>query len=200
VFSPDFRNLYAQDLGEDSIAIYTFNSAELMPLHDAGKVAATPGSGPRHLTFHPNGRYAYLVEELGGSVDVYRWFPGTGSLRLLQRIATHPDGAKGPFRSADLHVSADGRFLYVTNRESESNITIFSIDTDKGTLRTIGYAPVLGKEPRNFTIDPTGRYLLVANQDSDEVVIFRIDKETGLPHPTGERIKVPSPTCLKMVE
>jgi len=200
VFSPDFRSLYAQDLGEDSISIYTFNSAEPMPLRDAEKIAIMPGSGPRHLIFHPNGRYAYLVEELGGSVDVYRWYPGTGHLQLLQRIATHPDTAKGPFRSADLHVSADGRFLYVTNRESESNITTFSIDPNKGVLRTIGYTPVLGKEPRNFTIDPTGRYILVGNQDSDEVVIFKIDKETGVPQPTGERIKVPSPTCLKMVE
>jgi len=200
VFSPDFRSLYAQDLGEDSVSIYTFDSAEPMPLHDSGKIATTPGSGPRHLTFHPNGRYAYLVEEMGGSVDVYRWYPGTGHLQLLQRVATHPDTARGPFRSADVHVSADGRYLYVTNRESESNITTFSIDTDKGTLRTIGYTPVLGKEPRNFTIDPTGRYLLVGNQDSDEVVIFKIDEKSGLPRPTGQRIKVPSPTCLKMAE
>jgi len=200
VFSPDLRNLYAQDLGEDSVDVFQLNSATQQPMQSTEKIATTPGSGPRHLTFHPNGRYAYLVEEMGGCVDVYRWYPGTGHLQLLQRIATHPDTAKGPFRSADLHVSADGRFLYVTNRESESNITTFSVDADKGTLRTIGYTSVLGKEPRNFTPDPTGRYLLVGNQDSDEVVIFKIDKETGLPHPTGERIKVPSPTCLKMVE
>ena len=200
VFSPDFRNLYAQDLGLDILDVFQFNSATQQPLVRNELPATTPGSGPRHMVFHPNGKYAYLVEEMGGCVVVYRWYPGSGHLDSLQRIATHPDTTKGPFRSADLHVSADGRFLYVTNRESESNITTFSIDKDKGTLRTIGYTPVLGKEPRNFTIDPTGRYLLVGNQDSDEVVIFSIDKATGLLRPTGERIKVPSPTCLKMVE
>ena len=200
VFSPDHRNLYAQDLGEDSIHIFQFNSATSQPLQSIEKIATTPGSGPRHMAFHPNGRYAYLVEELGGSVDVYRQYPGMGHLQLLQHIAAHADTAKGPFRSADIHVSADGRFLYVTNRERESNITIFGIDEDKGTLRTIGYAQALGIEPRNFTIDPMGGYLLVANQDSNEVVVFKINKTTGLISPTGERIKIPSPTCLKMVD
>jgi 6-phosphogluconolactonase len=200
VFSPDNRSLYAQDLGEDSIHIFQFNSATPQPLQSTEKIATTPGSGPRHLVFHPNGRYAYLVEELGGSVDSYQYLPGTGHLQLKQHIAAHADTAKGPFRSADIHVSADGRFLYVTNREGESNIAIFSIDEDKGTLRTIGYTQTLGMEPRNFTLDPTGGYLLVANQDSNEIIIFKVNKTTGLLQPTGERIKIPSPSCLKMVQ
>ena len=135
---------------------------------------------------------------MAGSVDVFRWYPGTGHLQLLQRIAAHPDTAKGPFRSADLHVSADGRFLYVTNRESESNITTFSIDSNKGTLRTIGYTPVLGKEPRNFMIDPTGHWLLAANQNGKNVVIFKIDQQTGLLTATGKQLDIPAPVCLKM--
>jgi 6-phosphogluconolactonase len=219
VFSPDNRTLYAQDLGEDSISVYGFDSGAALPLRSdtaglqqggsdgagqprggSAKISITPGSGPRHLTFHPNGRYAYLIEEMGGSVDVFRYYPGTGHLQLLQRIAAHPDGANGPFRSSDIHVSADGRFLYATNRESESNIAVFAVDPAKGTLRTIGYQSVLGKEPRNFMLDPSGRFLLVANQDSNAVVIFRVDPKTGLLEPTGQRLDVPSPTCLKMVK
>ncbi|HTI90127.1 MAG TPA: lactonase family protein [Puia sp.] len=230
VFSPDNRTLYAQDLGEDSISIYGFDSAEGQPLRadaaggpplrgtDAAgkpprganaadpppqragaKIPISPGGGPRHLTFHPNGRYAYLIEEMGGSVDVFKYYPGTGHLQLLQRIAAHADTAKGPFRSSDIHVSADGRFLYATNRESE-RIAIFALDPAKGTLKNIGYQSTQGKEPRNFMLDPTGNFLLVANQDSNAVVIFRIDKRTGLLEPTGRQLEVPSPSCLKMVQ
>ena len=200
VYSPDNRTLYAQDLGEDSISIYGFESGVAEPLRTATKISITPGGGPRHLTFHPNGKYAYLIEEMGGSVDVFQYYPGTGQLQLLQRIAAHPDTAKGPFRSSDIHVSADGRFLYATNRESESNIAVFAVDPAKGTLKNIGYQSTLGKEPRNFILDPTGNWLLVANQDSNAVVVFRINKETGMVTPTGQRLEVPSPSCLKMVQ
>ena len=210
VFSPDNRTLYAQDLGEDSISVYGFDSGVDLPLRggipagqpqrESAKISITPGSGPRHLTFHPNGKYAYLIEEMGGSIDIFRYYPGTGHLQLLQRIAAHADTAKGPFRSSDIHVSADGRFLYATNREAESNIAVFAVDPSKGTLRTIGYQSVLGKEPRNFILDPTGNFLLVANQDSNTVVVFKVDKKTGLLEPTGQRLEVPSPSCLKMVK
>ncbi len=200
VFSPDCRTLYAQDLGEDSISIYGFDSGAGLPLRATTRIPITPGGGPRHLTFHPNGRYAYLIEELGGSVDVFQYYPGTGQLKQVQRIAAHADTAKGPFRSSDIHVSADGRFLCATNRESECNIAIFSIDPATGRLHTIGYHPTLGKEPRNFMLDPTGNFLLVANQDSNAVDIFKIDKSTGLLKPTGQRLEVPSPSCLKMVQ
>lgn len=200
VFSPDNRTLYAQDLGEDSISIYGFDSALAQPLSGNNKISIAPGSGPRHLTFHPNGKYAYLIEEMGGSVEVFRYYPGTGHLQLLQRIAAHADTAKGPFRSSDIHVSADGRFLYATNREAESNIAVFAVDPGKGTLKNIGYRSTLGKEPRNFILDPTGNFLLVANQDSNTVVVFRVNKTTGLPEPTGQRLDVPSPSCLKMVQ
>jgi 6-phosphogluconolactonase len=227
VFSPDNRTLYAQDLGTDSISIYGFDSALGQPLRgsravagpgqgagmrvEAGersvadtlmgpdRVGTPPGSGPRHLTFHPNGRYAYLIEEMSGCVDVFQYYPGTGHLQLLQRIAAHADTAKGPFRSADIHVSPDGRYLYATNR-AECTIAIFAVDAAKGTLRRVGYQPTMGREPRNFMLDPTGQYLLVANQDTNTIVVFRVDKKTGLLQPTGERLDVPSPSCLQMVE
>jgi 6-phosphogluconolactonase len=136
---------------------------------------------------------------MGGYVDVFQYYPGTGHLQLLQRIAAHADTAKGPFRSADIHVSPDGRYLYATNR-AECTIAIFAVDAAKGTLRMVGYQPTMGREPRNFMLDPTGQYLLVANQDTNTIVVFRVDKETGLLRPTGERLDVPSPSCLQMVE
>jgi 6-phosphogluconolactonase len=140
-----------------------------------------------------------MVEEMGGCVDAYRYHGGDGRLELLQRIPAHAAGVKGPFRGADIHVSADGRYLYVSNRNAESNIAIFSIEPATGMLKTVGYQSVFGKEPRNFTLDPTGRYLLVANQESNEIVVYRVDRETGLLRPTGERLAVPAPTCLKIV-
>ncbi len=199
VFPPDERYLYVQDLGTDKITIYRWGDTAQgrALLQMAGDVAAIPGSGPRHLTFHPNGKYAYLAEEMGGNVDVYRYHPESGKLDSLQRISSHVADTKGPFAGADIHVSPDGRFLYVSNRGSENSITIFSIDTATGILRTVGYQSVLGKEPRNFTLDPSGHFLLVANQVSNNIVIFRVDRETGLLHVTGEELAVPSPSCLK---
>jgi 6-phosphogluconolactonase len=201
LFSPDERYLYAQDLGTDEITIYRWEGASMADslLRVAGVVRLPAGSGPRHLTFHPNGKIAYLVEEMGGCVDVYRYHSESGKLDSLQRIASHIAAAKGPFAGADLHVSPDGRFLYVSNRASENTITIFSIDPATGRLQTVGYQPVFGKEPRNFTLDPSGRYLLVANQNSNNIVIFRVDRQTGLLQPTGEELPVPSPSCLKLV-
>jgi len=209
VFSPDGHYLYVQDLGQDKVMIYrcemktaTGQSGERSekPLQLVDSVTAVPGSGPRHLTFSPNRKFAYLVEEMGGHVDVYRYHPENGHLDSLQRIAAHPTDAKGPFRGADIHASPDGRFLYATNREAESNIAIFAIDPVRGTLRTVGYEPVLGKEPRNFTIDPTGRWLLAANQESNEIVIFHRDPVTGRLKPTDKRLSVPAPTCLRISE
>ncbi|GGB24399.1 lactonase family protein [Puia dinghuensis] len=221
LFSPDSGQhyLYVQDLGLDKIMIEPFDETALAPVGHGGlpvavrttrpllpvqdtaeqkpamMLSTTPGSGPRHLVFHPNGKFAYLVEELGGSVDVYRFQPATGRLDSLQRIAAHPGDAKGPFRSADIHVSPDGRFLYTSNR-AETTIAIFSIDPATGLLKAVGYVPTMGTEPRNFTLDPTGKWLLVANQDSNSIVVFRVNSKTGMIKPTGLTLSVPAPTCL----
>ena len=161
------------------------------------RFAAVAGAGPRHLTFGPDGRFAYLVEEMGGMVDVYRYDAATGRLDSLQRIAAHPDTATGPFRGADIHVSPDGKFLYTSNR-AESSIAIFSIDKAQGTLQRVGYQGVFGQEPRNFAIDPTGNWLLVGDQESNVVVIYHVDKETGELRPLKRRLRIPLPTCLKL--
>jgi 6-phosphogluconolactonase len=158
---------------------------------------APDGSGPRHFTFSPNKKFAYLVEELSGTVAAYAY--KDGRLRFLQRISTHPAGYKGAKGSADIHLSPDGRFLYASNRGDANSIAVFAVAAN-GRLQLKGIQPTMGVHPRNFTIDPTGRYLLVANRDSDAVVIFRRNAKTGLLRDTGRRIDVPKPVCLQWLK
>ncbi|HEY1114947.1 MAG TPA: lactonase family protein [Chitinophagaceae bacterium] len=196
LFGPGDDYVYVPDLGMDKVMVYKFDKDAKEPLEEASPkhVKTEPGSGPRHLAFHPNGRWAYLMEEMGGTVSAYRY--KRGALQCQQRIAAHPDTAKGPFGSADIHVSPDGRFLYASNRASENNLAIFAIDERKGTLRPVGYQSTLGEQPRNFTLDPSGRYLLAANQRSGTVVVFRREAQTGLLQPTGVQVSIPQPVCL----
>jgi 6-phosphogluconolactonase len=161
-------------------------------------VQTRPGSGPRHITFHPSRPFAYLVEEISGTVSAYRY--QNGRLILLQNISSQPANYKGEKGSADIHVSPDGKFLYASNRGDANSIAVYVIEQSLGMLRLKGFQSTLGKTPRNFVIDPTGRYLLVANQDTDNVVIFRRNPETGLLQPTGKQINIPNPVCLIMIK
>lgn len=198
VFSSDEKFLFTPDLGIDKVMIYKFNANASQPLEQASPsyVSTEAGTGPRHFTFHPNNKYAYLVEELTGSVSAYRY--KKGHLKFLQRITTHEEGFTGNASSADIHVSPDGRFLYASNRGEENNIAIYTIDK-KGKLSSIGHQSTGGKTPRNFAIDPSGNYLLVAHQNSDNIIIFKRDKVTGLLQKTGEEITVPKPVCIKFI-
>jgi 6-phosphogluconolactonase len=180
------------------VMIYAFNAGsgkpEPAPMRFA---AATPGSGPRHFTFHPNGRLAYLVEEMGGAVSAYKY--KNGRVTPVQRISTYPAGFTGKKWSADIHISPDGKFLYASNRSPANTIAIFSINANSGKLTALGYESTQRDVPRNFTIDPTGNFLLVANQESDNIVILKRNKETGMSTDTGKRIQVGNPACLKWV-
>ncbi|MBV9986141.1 MAG: lactonase family protein [Chitinophagaceae bacterium] len=198
-FSPDYRHVLTPDLGMDKVMIYAFDPSQKRPLSPAATpyAASTPGSGPRHLAFHPNRKYAYLIEELTGTVRAFNY--NRGMLNSFQTIATHPDSYKGQPGSADIHVSPDGKFLYASNRGDENNIAIFSIDPANGRLTSVGYQPVPGATPRNFMIDPTGKYLLVANQKTSNIVIYRRDMKTGLLQPTLQQVDVPNPVCLQML-
>lgn len=197
VLSPDNRYLFVPDLGIDKLMIYYFNKKKgklqpaKIPFH-----MTEAGAGPRHFEFHPNGKYAYLIEELTGGISVYSYH-GNGDLHLQQNISALPGNFEGSIGSADIHVSPDGKFLYASNRGSSNDIAIFSIDESNGQLRSLGHQSTLGKGPRNFSIDPSGNFLLAANQNSDEVVVFKRDKTTGLLTDTGNRIKVSKPVCLK---
>jgi 6-phosphogluconolactonase len=157
-----------------------------------------PGAGPRHFDIHPNGKFAYLMEEMAGSVSVYRVLQ-KGSLELLQNISSLPADFNGIIGSADIHVSPDGKFLYCSNRGESNSIGIFKIDVQSGLLTWLGDQSTLGKTPRNFNFDPTGNFLLVANQNSDEIVIFKRNKETGMLTDTGKKINVPNPVCIKWI-
>jgi 6-phosphogluconolactonase len=200
VFSPDNNYLFTPDLGTDKVMIYKFKSSLKKPLQPSSPafVNATPGSGPRHITFHPDKKFAYLIHELSGTVTAYSY--NNGTLKAIQEVAAHAKGFKGIIGSAEVFISPDGKFLYASNRGDENTITTFSINALSGKLKLISNQPVFGKAPRNFIIDPTGNYLLVANQDSDNIVIFKRDKETGRLKETKEQIKLPKPVCLQMVK
>ncbi|MEJ7767419.1 MAG: lactonase family protein [Chitinophagaceae bacterium] len=200
VISPSQDYLFTPDLGMDKVFIYKINQSSQKPLVPAKQpfVMSKPGSGPRHFAFHPNNRYAYLIEEMSGSVVAYKYKNGT--LTSIQSIATHPADFKGVIGSADIHISNDGKFLYASNRGDENTVTVFSINTETGKLTLAGIQPTMGKTPRNFIIDPSGKYLLVANQQSNNIVIFKRDLRSGLLKETGEEIKVPTPVCLQMME
>jgi len=197
VLNNNNKTLYVPDLGMDEVMLYNLdNKTGKLKEFDPPFVATEPGAGPRHIDIHPNGKYAYLMEELTGSVSVYK-IEKDGYLSLLQNISGLPRDFEGAVGSADIHVSPDGKFLYCSNRGESNTIGIFSINKSNGQLEWIDHQSTLGKTPRNFNVDPTGNFLLVANQNSDEIVIFKRDKETGLLTDSGKRINVSKPVCLK---
>lgn len=196
---PNSPFIVVTDLGADAVYVYVYLSQS--GLQVKSKLDTTggniiPGSGPRHIAFHPKGKSIYLLNEMSGSIDVFSF--DLGDMELIQRIATHPDTLQGPFEAADIHFSPDGKFLYASNRGTENNIAIYKV-SGKGKLSLVGYQSTLGETPRNFTLDPTGKFLLVANQKTGNVVVFSRDTKTGLLSPTGQTINVPEPSCLKMI-
>ncbi len=199
VLSKDNKTLYVPDLGMDKLMLYKFNN-KTGELSEASMqfVTTEPGTGPRHFDIHPNGKFAYLMEELTGTVSVFQVLKD-GGLYLLQNISALPRFFLGIVGSADIHVSPDGKFLYCSNRGESNSIGIFSINLKTRMLTWVGHQSTLGKTPRNFNFDPTGNFLLVANQNSDEIVIFNRNKETGLLSDSGKRINIPSPVCIKWI-
>jgi 6-phosphogluconolactonase len=200
IFSPDEHYLLCADLGSDKEMVYRFNPASKQPLsaQKDSVVSVAPGAGPRHIAFHPQKPDVYLVEELTGTIDAFHF--ANGVLKPFQHISTHPENYKGQKGSADIHITPNGKFLYASNRGDANSIAIYSIDQATGKLRVKGFQSVLGIHPRNFIIDPGGRFLLVANRDTDNIVIFKIDPETGLLKDTGKQLHVPNPVCLKLLK
>ena len=200
VFSPDEAYLLTPDLGTDKVMIYKFNPLSAQPLTPSSPAytKTLPGNGPRHLTFHPGKKFAYLINELSGTVTAYSY--DKGKLTEIQQLITHPKEYTGTPGSAEIFTSPDGKFLYASNRGDENTITIFSINSSTGKLKLKGYQSTLGKTPRNFIIDPTGNYLLAANQETDNIVIFKRNRQTGLLKETKEQIHISKPVCLQMIE
>lgn len=196
VLSADNKFLYVPDLGIDKVMVYAFDNAKGI-LKESSSAASEPGNGPRHFDFAPNNKFAYLMEEMTGTVVSYKI--NNGKLIFNQRISALPAGFNGKIGSADIHISPDGKFLYCSNRGDANTISIFAVHPTDGKLTLLGHQPTLGKTPRNFNFDPSGNFLLVANQDGN-IVIFKRNKQTGLLTDTGKRIDVPNPVCLKWVE
>jgi len=193
-FTPDKKYLICNDLGEDQIYVYSYNPASKDRLLSIKTVLKTnAGSGPRHLTFSPNGRFAYLTHEFNGSITAFVY--SNGNLNKIQEIGTTDPDFKGRIDGADIHVSPDGRFLYQSNRGDANSISVFSI-LSTGKLNFVSRIRTEGKGPRNFAIDPSGNYLLVGHQYTNNIVIFKRNKATGELKDTGKRIEVGSPVCL----
>jgi 6-phosphogluconolactonase len=185
------------DLGKDRVIVYKFNGKSgAMAPHS--EFAVAPGSGPRHFAFHPNGKWAYVINEMLCTLTAMNWDAKAGKLTEINTEPTMPIPVGRGLSTAETVVHPNGRFVYGSNRGHDS-IAIFSIDAAAGRIRRIGNEPTQGKTPRNFNIDPTGRFLVAANQDSDSLMVFRIDGGTGKLTPVGRPVPAPVPVCVKFL-
>jgi len=197
--SPDNRFAFVDDLGLDEVLTYKFDASKgaLTP-NDPAFAKLDPGAGPRHFVLHPSGKFAYVVAEMQSTVTALSVDWKTGSIQRLQTLSTLPKGFTGENDDAEVHVHPNGKFLYTSNRGHDS-IVVYAIDPVKGTLTTIDDVPTQGKIPRSFEIDPTGKFLFAENEKSNNIVIFRIDDKTGRLSPTGQKLDVAEPVCVKFV-
>lgn len=189
---------FVVDLGLDKIYIYKIEKNGKLSPNNPEFVQTAPGAGPRHFAFHPDNKFAYVINELNSTITVFRYFPQTGELTPIQTLSTLPDNYNGYNSCADIHVSPGGQFLYGSNR-GHNSIAIFAIDNKTGHIQLIGHQSTKGKTPRNFAIDPGGFFLLVANQDSDNIVVFAIDKKSGLLEAQEKQISISMPVCIKII-
>jgi 6-phosphogluconolactonase len=196
---PGNKFAFAADLGLDKILIYRFDAERglLAPNNPAFALVA-PGSGPRHLAFHPSGRFAYVISEMANTLTGFSYDAEDGTLSEIQSISTLPAEYKGRSYTAEVQVHPTGKFVYGSNRGHDS-IAIFTADPVTGKLAVKGFESTQGKNPRNFIVDPSGNYLLAENQDSDSIAVFRINAETGELRSVGEPVHIPRPVCIRMI-
>lgn len=194
--SADNRFCIVGDLGLDKLVIYRFDAAKgtLTP-NDLPFASVAPGLGPRHFAYHPDGKFAYAITEMGSKIVAFRFDAKSGALHELQTVSTLPPDFRGENDDAEIAIDRTGRFLYGSNR-GHNSIAVFTINPVKGTLTRIQDAPTGGKEPRHFVIDPSGKFLFAENQYVDNIVKFRIDPNTGKLTMTNDVTKVVSPICL----
>lgn len=197
--SPDNRFAFVADLGIDQVKSYRFDPARgTLTANDPAFVALPPGSGPRHLAFHPDGRHAYVINELLSTVTVLDYAAPTGVFSLRQTVSALPDGFTGRSTAAEIAVHPSGKFAYGSNRGQDS-VAVFAIASGTGELAPIQQAQTGGKTPRHIAIDPSGHFLWAENQDSDNITIFKIDEQTGRLSPTGQVLSVGAPVCVQFL-
>jgi 6-phosphogluconolactonase len=196
-YSPDDRFVFVCDLGCDEIVRYAFAGPDGAELELSGRIPIEPGSGPRHLLFSPEG-HGYLLNELFNTVMVFHYDPSDGGLRLVQTVGMLPAQWSGESTAAEIQIHPNGRFIYASNRGADS-IAVFSRDASTGRLGSTTWFDVKGATPRHFTIDPTGKWIVVALQDSDEVRSFLIDERSGVGRPTGSVISASRPTSIEFI-
>lgn len=199
--TPDGKYLLADDLGTDQIHKFNINpnanadnKEKFLTKGTPESFKVAPGSGPRHLIFNSDGKFAYLINEIGGTVIAFRY--ADGMLDEIQTVAADTVNAQG---SGDIHLSPDGKYLYASNRLKADGVAIFKVNETNGTLTKVGYQ-LTGIHPRNFIITPNGKYLLVACRDTNVIQIFERDQATGLLTDIKKDIKVDKPVCLKFVD
>ena len=199
---PDPSNRYAlaADLGIDRVMVYRFDDrAGTLSPAATPFAAMPPGAGPRHLAFHPSGRYLYVVNELDLTLGALRWDGDAGTLAPLAMLPLLERRPAGDLSAADLHVAPSGRFLYASVR-GDNSLSVLSLDAAGTTPTLVQRVSTGGNWPRNFALDPSGRLLFVANQRSNSIVAFRVDQATGRLTPTGQQVEVPSPVCIRFLE
>jgi 6-phosphogluconolactonase len=188
------RYAFAPDLGADRVFVYRFD-AQNGTLEPHGAAAIEPGSGPRHLAFHPSGRFAYVINELTSTITALGYDAAKGELRTLETVKALPEAFQGTSYTAEIEVSKDGRFLYGSNRGHDS-LVVFRVDPASGRLTLAGHVPVGGSWPRHFAIDASGRVLLAGHQRGGTLAFFKLDPQSGLPAPLGASLAVDRPACL----
>ncbi len=194
-FSPAGNKVFSADLGTDQLNIFRLEHQKLVPASQKF-VKTDPGAGPRHFDFHPDGNFIYVINELNSTVTVFQ--NGNDEWKKVQTVSTIPPGFSDDNYCADIHVSPDGKFLYVSNR-GHNSISVFKIDAKTKKAELITIVPSEGKWPRNFTLTKNGKYMLVANQNSNNIAVFSINQQTGMPAFTGNELKIPAPVCLEFL-
>jgi 6-phosphogluconolactonase len=199
MISPDplGKFIYATDLGTDQMRCYTLDAQKKQLLNTGHVTSLTSGAGPRHIAFHRQHSWIYIINELNGTIEAFNQNISTGILSRFQIISTLPASTKIPADCADIHITPSGKYLYASNRGENSSIAMYSINETTGELSLIGHQSTKGRIPRNFAIDPAGTFLLVANQESNNIVTFRIDSVTGKLIDINQEISIPMPVCIK---
>jgi 6-phosphogluconolactonase len=199
ITDPENKFALACDLGLDKVLIYKFDPAKgSLTANEPSFGATAPGAGPRHIAFHPNGKFAYVISELNCTMTTFSWDGATGTLKSLGAVSTLPVELQKGFSTAEVQVHPSGKFVYGSNRGHES-ISVFAVDEKTGLLTRTQNVSTQGKTPRHFALDPTGKFLIAENQGSDSVVVFSVEDKSGQLTATGEKIEVGAPVCAAFV-